>query len=375
MKKHLHIITFDIPFPANYGGVIDVYYKIKQLSKLGIKIHLHCFEYGDRKQAAILENICHKVYYYPRKTGVLQQFSTIPYIIKSRNSKTLIQNLLKDDYPILFEGLHTTITALHPQLKTRKKIYRAANIEHHYYQYLYQAEKNILKKIYFWIESKKLQKFEKNIKIFDAILAISPKDTNYLKNKFPQNNVQFLASFHQNDEIKIEKKSKKYALYAGNLAVAENIKAVNFLIDKVFSKTQYPLIVAGLNPTLSLKKKIEKYSHIQLQENLSDTKMEQLYQGAHINLLITFQATGLKLKLINALYQSNYCICNNEMIQDTGLEQLCEIANSSEEILTKITNLQNQNFSKEKLIERHQLLEEKYGNTNSILKLINIIWG
>ena len=43
--KHLHIISFDIPYPPNYGGVIDVYYKIRTLHKLGIKIHLHCFEY------------------------------------------------------------------------------------------------------------------------------------------------------------------------------------------------------------------------------------------------------------------------------------------------------------------------------------------
>ncbi len=50
--KHLHIISFDIPYPPNYGGVIDVYFKIRTLHELGIKIHLHCFEYPGRDRSA-----------------------------------------------------------------------------------------------------------------------------------------------------------------------------------------------------------------------------------------------------------------------------------------------------------------------------------
>ena len=46
MKNKLHIISLDIPFPANYGGVIDIFYKLKSLSNLGVEIILHCFEYG-----------------------------------------------------------------------------------------------------------------------------------------------------------------------------------------------------------------------------------------------------------------------------------------------------------------------------------------
>jgi len=45
--KHLHIISFDIPYPANYGGVIDVFYKLRALVSAGIKIHLHAFHIND----------------------------------------------------------------------------------------------------------------------------------------------------------------------------------------------------------------------------------------------------------------------------------------------------------------------------------------
>ena len=49
MDKNLHVISFDIPWPVNYGGVIDVFYKITALAGLGVKIHLHCFEYGRKE--------------------------------------------------------------------------------------------------------------------------------------------------------------------------------------------------------------------------------------------------------------------------------------------------------------------------------------
>ena len=56
-NKTLHIVSFNIPFPANYGGVIDVFYKIKALQNQGVNIILHAFEYG-RQQAPELEKYC-----------------------------------------------------------------------------------------------------------------------------------------------------------------------------------------------------------------------------------------------------------------------------------------------------------------------------
>ena len=39
MTKAVNIVSFNIPYPPNYGGVIDVFFKIKALSKAG-KINL-----------------------------------------------------------------------------------------------------------------------------------------------------------------------------------------------------------------------------------------------------------------------------------------------------------------------------------------------
>ena len=125
--KTIHIVSFDVPYPANYGGVIDVFYKLVNLHKAGVKIILHCMEYGRGEQKE-LEKYCHKVYYYKRKTSFIHQLSPVPYIVKSRSSKELLNNLLLDDFPILFEGLHTCYYLSDKRLKNRFKIYRESYI-------------------------------------------------------------------------------------------------------------------------------------------------------------------------------------------------------------------------------------------------------
>jgi len=143
---HIHIISFDIPFPANYGGVIDIYYKLKALHERGVKVHLHCFEYN-REPAPQMELLCEEVHYYPRKTGLIPNLSLLPYIVVSRKSEKMIKTLLKDDYPILFEGMHSCYHLSDPRLKGRVKVYRESNIEHQYYHHLARAESSISRKL------------------------------------------------------------------------------------------------------------------------------------------------------------------------------------------------------------------------------------
>ena len=66
-KKGLHIVAFDVPFPANYGGVIDIFYRIKALARLDVKIVLHCFIYGGKEPHPELDKYCEQVYYYKRR--------------------------------------------------------------------------------------------------------------------------------------------------------------------------------------------------------------------------------------------------------------------------------------------------------------------
>jgi len=319
-----------VPFPANYGGVIDIFYKIKALHEENVNVILHCFEYG-RGPAKELQQICKKVYYYPRKTFKNFLYGNIPYIVASRDSGDLLSNLLKDQHPILFEGLHSTYFLKHPDLKHRFKIVRTHNVEHEYYHHLEMVEKNFFKRYFFKLETDKLKKYQSILKHADLICAISPKDTQYFQKKFGK--TIFIPAFHANTEVCTMEGKGDFILYHGNLAVGENHEAAMFLIRDVFSKLKLPFIIAGSHPKKELKLLIEQYEHIKLIDHGNTEEIYHLIQNAQINILYTLQDTGIKLKLLNALYQGRHCIVNHKMVDNTGLESLCKIADKSEDFV------------------------------------------
>lgn len=361
--KTLHIISFDVPFPANYGGVIDVFYKLKALHALGVKITLHCFEYG-RGEAKELNKYCDKVYYYKRNTTVFNQFSSTPFIVKSRTSEQLLKNLLIDKAPILFEGLHTCAILNDARLKERFKIYRESNIEHEYYRYLAASEKSIFKKWYFKTEANKLEKFENQLSNANVMLVVSEEDTKYLQNKFPKANVKYLPSFHPYTELECHTGKGDYALYHGNLSISENYLAAEYLIKEVFSKTKHKFIIAGLNPLESLIQLAKQHPNIEIIANPSDEKLQSLLKNAHINCLYTHQESGLKLKLLNSLFAGRFCLVNDKMLYGTNLKNCCVIANSSAEFIEKINSLFEKEFTLEEIKKREENLEKFNVNAN-----------
>lgn len=216
METTLQIVAFNIPYPPDYGGVIDIFYKVKMLSECGVSIYLHSFEY-DRPQVSELEKYCAKIFYYPRKKGLRHQFSSKPYIVITRVNDQLINNLSENEFPVLFEGLHTCYYLSHPALANRVRLVRTHNIEHEYYRNLCKAESNPLKKIFFSIEAAKLSAYEKVLKNASDLLCISPNDNYWFDRKY--GNSHFIPAFHPFNSIKSKTGRGNYVLFHGNLSV------------------------------------------------------------------------------------------------------------------------------------------------------------
>ena len=371
-EVHLHIISFTIPFPPNYGGAIDVFFKIRALHSAGVKVHLHCFSY-DRKPSSELEKYCQEVHYYPRKTGLSSALTWKPYIVYSRRSEKLLEILQKDEFPILFEGLHSCYYLSHPLLKNRIKIYRESNIEHLYYYHLSKAETNLGKKLYYFLSSLKLRAFQGILSHASMMLTVSSEDNEYLLRKFPWIPVEYLPSFHKDDEIKSLPGTGDFALYQGNLSVAENEKAAEYLVKEVFRETGTRFIIAGMNPSKSLEKLVNQAPNVALIPNPSDEEMCELISAAQVNILVTFQQTGLKLKMLNALFNGRYCLVNPGMVSGTELSELCEIGTNAQELRQKVTELMHQPFNEERLYLRREKLLKWHSNKENCIRLLNLL--
>lgn len=368
MANSLHIVSLDVPYPADYGGAIDIYYRIKALHSLGLQLTIHVFEYGRGKQAQLEQ--FGKVIYYKRKTGLLTQFSSTPYIVQSRKNKFLLENLTKDEAPILFEGIHTCGFIDHPLLSSRKKFVRMHNIEHEYYRGLMKNSR-FWKKLFFKVEAYKLERFQEKLKFASHIFAIKESDANMLK-KINKNTSVLTASI---PDFKSEYSNvQRYALFHGNLSVAENEKAALWLIDTLDSVIthDFEFIIAGKNPTQRLKTASKK-QHIKLIENPSDKEMDSLVRDAQIHVLFSDVASGVKLKLLACLHSSGFILLNEKMLGNPDFGDYCVVANNAKTFKLHFIGLQNKMLTKAEFDQRQAFLKVNYDNGVNLTSMYEMV--
>lgn len=373
----LHIVSFQVPYPPTYGGIVDVFYKLKALKEAGCRITLHTYRY-DTDKSETLEAIADEVFYYDRYTGIRSQLSSIPYTIYSRRNKTLLERLCTDNAPILFEGLHTCFFLNHPRLQNRIRVVRTHNVEHDYYEQLAKATPSRLKHWYYRIEAHKLKQYEHNLNRASGILCITPEDQAYFNSRYPAVPTLWLPCFFNNETLGIPhaQETKPYILYHGNLSVDENIRAALFILNRVLPRLtpETHVIFAGKSPAAILTEEIKKHPQAEIIADPSEKEMTRLVAEARINLLLTFQRTGIKLKLIHALSGGNgHCLVNSPMLTDESLRTLCHVADTPEALARQIKELMNRTPGKEELTNRANTLQQIYNNRSNALQLMQFI--
>lgn len=373
MEKHLHVVCLDVPYPADYGGAFEMFFKIRALHEEGVKLHLHCFEYGRGEQVA-LNKYCTEITYYQRMEGHKGFSMKLPYIVSSRANPALLENLKKDNYPILFEGIHTTYFVHEKALENRKMFIRLHNAEHLYYKQLASQSNNLWKKIYYRNESRLLYKYEKEISGSGTILAISEKEAQHFSRDFKAPRVSHLPAFIGWDYPLCKEGVGSFCLYHGNLSVPENEKAAAWLLKNVFNDLAIPFVVAGKDPSAQLQKLAHSQKHTCLVANPSEREMQDLIQKAQINILPAFSETGIKFKLLNAVFCGRHTIVNDPMAEGTHLESACHIAASANAFKSLLSQLYRKPFDEEEIRLRENLLHHFYNNRENAQKLIKWIW-
>lgn len=375
MEKHLHIVCLDVPYPVDYGGVFDLFYKLRYLKEQGVKIILHCFEYGRGRQPE-LEKYCEQVFYYKRKRGVRSLSLTVPYMVQSRTDKQLIKNLSGDSHPVLLEGTHCTLPLWKNRLANRTVILRLHNIEADYYRQLVQNENSFFRKLYYRFESTLLDRYEPEIiKKAGLVIPVSEKDAMSLKEKVPGDKIKSLPVFTGWNEVQSPEGSGAYCLYHGNLSVAENGAMALWLVQSIFNDLKIPLKIAGRRPSTRILTAVSAYPHIEIIADPDEIEMEKLIRNAQINLLPSFSSTGIKLKLLHAVFCGRHCITNRAMAAGTHLENVCTLAEDPPAFKAAVRVRMQQPVTKEMIIQRQQILEQYYNNSPNIRLLIQWIWN
>jgi hypothetical protein len=371
--RNLHIVCHDVPYPPDYGGVFDLFYKILALHEQGIQIHLHCFTSG-RDEQPLLNRYCQQVHYYPRRTGHKGFSHQLPYIVCSRSNPELLERLLEDKYPILLEGVHCSYLLQDRRFSARKILLRLHNVESVYYKQLARSSSSWFKKLYYWRESVVLKKYERNIASSWPLLTVTQSDADMASVCYQSKNIQVIPVFLPFQHIESPQGTGCYCLYHGNLSVDENEKAVIWLLENVFNDLPIPFLVAGKNPGPKIYRAVARLKSCCLVPDPSDSELKDIISKAQLHVIPSFNGTGIKLKLLNALFNGRHCVVNDEAVEGTGLKEICHLAAGASQFKHLITDLYERPFTFLDLQLRREKLLHRYDNRQTAGLLIRQIW-
>lgn len=370
MNKTIHIVCLDAPSPPDYGGAIDMYFKVKALALLGNRIVLHYFDYKERRSSGALKDICAEVYTYKRKSFLSSLSTSTPYIVSSRINHGLVAKLNQDSNPILLEGIHCT--GIIPFINNPSRIIiRMHNEEESYYRSLYSSSRSFGKKYYFLAESLLIRKYQAKLSKDLKLACLSETDIVKFNSKGFKN-VHFIPCFvpwRHNTSIPGK---GSYCLYHGNMAIAENERAAEWLMENVFADSEIPFVIAGNKIPADLVKKASAHRNVTIANDPPIEKLEGLIRDAHINILPSMNSTGVKLKLLHALFAGRFCISNHEGVKGSGIHKGVWLAEKPEEIRALVNKLMELPFQHLHIEERREMAHT-YDNLKNAGSL-NELW-
>lgn len=370
----LHIVSLDIPYPPLRGNVSGIFHRIRSLQEAGVNIILHAF-YKKFGLPDELAKYCRTVYLYPRKPMWKITGLHLPLYVQSRRSDQLVNTLCQDKHPILFEGLHCLYHFEDPLLADRKKFVRMHNIESLYYGHLGSREGNPLRKGYYLFESSRSKVLEeKLLPVATGVFAISQAENQFLL----ECNIHsfWIPPFHPYRQVSGKPGSGEYALYHGDLSIRENEEAAIFLIQQVFSKLDYPLVIAGFRPGLKFKQLLKSRPRITLVDSPSALQMKEILEKAHIHLLPFSQSNGFKMKILDSLALGRHIISNTligEANPELG-EHLHLAGPSAADWIVKINEMLPKTFSPMERENRQKLFDTIYNNKIGVEKILKKIY-
>lgn len=364
----MHIVTFAVPFPARYGGAIDVWHRISALQAKGVRIQLHCFVYDSFTPQPELQEVASQVHYYPRVIWPALFEAGQPYIVTSRKSRELLNRLSLDRLPILFEGIHTT--GFVSELHDRVLLLRSHNIEHEYYTELADRTQGMRSLIY-RRESLCLADYEKDIaRSFDAVLAISPHDQEWYAHRGAK--AVLLPPFHGEETIDVPSGRGTYILYQGDLSLEINQHAVLHLLRQLQSVAEIPIVIAGRSGSKEFEDRLLVHPNLKRYADVSPENMKAIIQDAQVILVHSLHGSGMKIKFFPALYHGRFVAATRCSQTDTGLDQAIQWY-EPDAVADVIQSLWPTEFSESRIKERVDILSGLPGDMEKAGEIIRYL--
>ena len=381
------------PYPPKEGGSIAMYNLIVGLLKQNYNVKVlgistpKLFIETNRIPDDFIRKTQFEAFFIdttPRLSGAFKNLFTNKSYHISRFENTLfaekIISILKENK---FDIIQLESLFVAPYLKIIRQysdariILRSHNIEHLIWERIALSEKNLFKKLYLKIQTRRFKKYELSvINSFDGIASITNTDAAYFKKnncKTPTITIPFGVDKTDNDFTYI-KREYPSLFFLGTLNWIPNTDGLKWFIDNVWNALSeaYPdlrFYIAGRHTPQWLKKLNKKRIFVlgEVEDALS------FMHSKSIMVIPLFSGSGMRVKIIEGMYASDaivstsigaegidYINGENILITDTAYEfikaiQLC---------------IEDKSYCEKLGKEARNLVLTKYLNDEIIKKLI-----
>ncbi len=382
-------LSHTFPYPPNEGIKRPAYHLIKEFSKNNEVTLLSFILPNEKKYVDELKKYCkhiETITWQPSKNVIkrflLTLFSSLPYNIHQFFSKefcyTLEKLLQSEKYDIIFFDFLTTA------IYSRKITISIPKILHYYdamsmlFYRNFLVDKNVIKKIYWYIQYKKIINFEHQFSsMFDKVTVVATKDKSWLTEKSGLNNskvevipngvdIEYFVPYGKQEVENIRKKyniSTPSLLFRGIMNFQPNIDACLWFLNNV-----YPIVKKHI-PEIKFyivgpgtPKKIKKYVNKDIIVTGYVEDLRVYIAATSINICPMISGSGIKNKILESLAMGKPSVITS--IACEGIPELKDgenvlIADTPQEFADKIILLFKNNDLYQKIAYNGRKLVEK----------------
>jgi glycosyltransferase involved in cell wall biosynthesis len=312
------MVDEEVPFPLNTGKRIRTFNLLKQLAQWHTITYL-CYQNASTRLPD-LKNVSFEqlpspiveqrgaFFYWSLLKNI---FSPRPYSVERHASGMMKAKVASLMHQHMYDLLHCEWTPYSENIKDWiskvPSVLAAHNVEAQVWQRLFMNERNIIKKLYTFLQWRKMDRYERRVsREYSEIMAVSNLDKDIFLSRYGCHNVSVIPNgidatyFHPLDHP-----IKPYSMiFSGSMDWRPNQDGVRYLLKEIFPEIQRWLpeatvTIAGRNPPAWLEELSKKFRGVVLTGTVDDVR-PYIAQGA-LYIVPLRIGGGSRLKILEAL--------------------------------------------------------------------------
>lgn len=369
------VVCSDFPYPADHGGRVDTWGRIKVLAELGWKIHLLVCgkQMPSKEDMDTVYNYVEEITLCDRRSKLADLLHVIPMQVQSRSELSNVELAGDYDY-VLLEGDYVYPVLQNPKIKHDTVILRVHNDEAVYFKALANSTKNVVHKMYYHMESRKFTILQKKmLEKVDKYLFISSKEFESFRKQHPAAKSLFLPPPVTKVNFEASDFRSKHVVFIGSLFMPNNREAIQWYLEHIhplmLKEPDYKFIIAGNSRKQSLSW-LESYNLKNVIVHDTPKSLDEIYRSGYLFVNPMQNGAGVKLKTIEAIQNGLPVISTSIGYEGTGLvdNEHIMVADRPEQFYGKIKQLFDDPQRAKSLLESSQSFLRTHYNHKEVLK-------